>query len=121
MDGTEWIDDGPVVRPYALTRGRTPPSAKSFDLLTLIVATGTEAAPDTADLGPEHRRLLEMVRRARPVVEVASDIDLPLGVIRLLLDDLLTHGLILTRPPAATTPSAEAGILQEVIKGLQAL
>jgi hypothetical protein len=120
MDEPELIDDGPVVRPYALTRGRTPPSAKSFDLFTLIVATGTQA-PYTADLGPEHRRLLALVGRARPVVEVASDVDLPLGVIRLLLDDLLTHGLILARSPSSAADFTEAGLLQEVIKGLQAL
>lgn len=120
MEEPELIDDGPVLRPYALTRGRTPPSAKSFDLLTLVAATGS-GNPDATDLGPEHHRLLGLVRRARPVVEVASDIDLPLGVIRLLLDDLLTHGLILTRPPAPATRAPQADLLQEVIKGLRAL
>ncbi|WP_214415515.1 DUF742 domain-containing protein [Sphaerisporangium fuscum] len=120
MEEPELIDDGPVLRPYALARGRTPPPAASFDMLTLVVATGTPP-PDTAELGPEHLRLLALARRTRPLVEVASDLDLPLGVMRLLLSDLLTHGLITTRPPAAVAKRPEASLLQEVIKGLQAL
>ncbi|WP_248963053.1 DUF742 domain-containing protein [Sphaerisporangium perillae] len=120
MDEPEVIDDGPVLRPYALAKGRTPPPAKAFDLLTLIAATGTEAA-DTLDLGPEHRLLLTLVHESRPLVEVASDIDLPLGVIRLLLADLLAHGLITAQPPTPGATASQAGLLQEVLKGLQAL
>jgi hypothetical protein len=116
----EWIDDGPVVRPFALARGRTPPPASSFDLLTHIEATGADV-PAAAELGPEHRRLLTLVRRPRPVVEVASDIDLPLGVLRLLLSDLLDQGLILTRSPKPSGPVSRADLLREVIQGLQAL
>ncbi|MFC6080319.1 DUF742 domain-containing protein [Sphaerisporangium aureirubrum] len=119
MEG-EWIDDGPVVRPFALVRGRTPPPASSFELLTLIVATGADA-PGAAELGPEHRRLLALVRRSRPVVEVASDVDLPLGVLRLLLADLLDQGLILTRSPTPAGPVPQAELLREVIEGLRAL
>ncbi|MFC4591469.1 DUF742 domain-containing protein [Sphaerisporangium corydalis] len=120
MDEPELIDDGPVLRPYALVRGRTPPSAKAFDLLSVVAATGTPVPPN-ADLGPEHLRLLALVRRARPVVEVASDVDLPIGVIRLLLDDLLTLGLILNRPPAPVATTPHVTLLQEVLKGLQSL
>ncbi|MEO3809302.1 DUF742 domain-containing protein [Sphaerisporangium sp. B11E5] len=119
MDG-EWIDDVPVVRPFALARGRTPPPASSFDLLSLIVATGA-GAPEDAGLGPEHRRLLTLVRRSRPLVEVAADLDLPLGVLRLLLADLRDEGLIQARPPEPPGPVPRADLLREVIQGLRAL
>ena len=50
-DGS-WLDDqaGRLVRPYAVTNGRTRPSAH-FDLLTLVMATGTR--PNTY-LGPDY-------------------------------------------------------------------
>ncbi|MFC4533855.1 DUF742 domain-containing protein [Sphaerisporangium dianthi] len=120
MDESEVVDDGPVVRPYALAKGRTPPPAASFDLLTHIVATGAPPL-HTADLGPEHHRLLALVPEPRPLVEVAADIDLPVGLIRLLLADLVTHGLVAARPPAPDARTPKAALLQEVIKGLQAL
>lgn len=42
-DEIEWIDEeaGPVVRPYAVTGGRTSTSSGAFDLLSMVVATGS--------------------------------------------------------------------------------
>ena len=36
-----WLDEtaGPVVRPYALTQGRTRPSGAAFDLVATVTAT----------------------------------------------------------------------------------
>ncbi|MCT9934844.1 DUF742 domain-containing protein [Planotetraspora sp. A-T 1434] len=118
----EWVDDGPVVRAYALTRGRvTPSSPAALDLTAIVAATGA-ALPDHADLGSEHRRLLGLLPRARPLADVASDSGLPLGVVRVLLGDLLDHGLVLVRPPApAGAANRMESILQEVISGLRAL
>ncbi|GIH27477.1 hypothetical protein Aph01nite_57870 [Acrocarpospora phusangensis] len=125
----EWVDDGPVVRSYALTRGRAATSAP-LDLLSVVAATGA-LIPANADLGREHRRLLELIPRSRQVAEVASEADLPLGVVRVLLGDLLDHGLILVRPPAgggyvpgadqSPAPPPSESILREVITGLRAL
>ncbi|WP_214109659.1 DUF742 domain-containing protein [Acrocarpospora catenulata] len=125
----EWVDDGPVVRSYALTRGRAATKAP-LDLLSVVAATGAKA-PNSPDLGREHLRLLELIPRSRQVAEVASEADLPLGVVRVLLGDLLDYGLILVRPPAGgayepgsgqgpATPPSES-ILREVINGLRAL
>ncbi|MET8140075.1 DUF742 domain-containing protein [Sphaerisporangium sp. NPDC005288] len=119
MDEPEVIDDGPVVRPYALAKGRTPPPAEAFDLLAHLAATGTP--PSGADLGPEHHRLLGLVQEPRPLVEVAADIDLPLGLVRLLLADLVSCGAVQARPQAPSTRNPRAALLQEVIKGIQAL
>ena len=50
----KWIDrdSGPVVRPYALTGGRTRPAGERFDLLALICAV-RGAIVDPLELGPE--------------------------------------------------------------------
>lgn len=121
-DDVEWVDEeaGPVVRPYAMTGGRTRASSSSFDLLAMAVATGVPVAPG-AHLGSEHRRLLNLVRRARPIVEIASDAGLPIGVIKVLLGDLLDQGLILVRSPLPAASMPPESLLKELISGLRAL
>jgi Protein of unknown function (DUF742). len=48
-------------------------------------------------------------------------VDLPLGVVRVLLGDLLDHGLIRVRAPDQAAPLPSERILKEVINGLRAL
>lgn len=118
----EWVDEeaGPVVRPYAMTGGRTKASSSSFDLLAMAVATSTGISPGT-HMGSEHRRLLNLVRRPRPIVEIASDAGLPIGVIKVLLGDLLDQGLILVRAPLPASSLPAESLLKELISGLRAL
>src|SRR6266487_446858 len=55
----QWLDEeaGPVVRPYALTRGRTRPTGETLDLIALVTAIrGVEVDP--VGLDPEHLALL---------------------------------------------------------------
>jgi hypothetical protein len=118
----EWLDDeaGPVVRPYALTRGRTRPSREGFDLIAIIVSAATSSfAPPGA--GPEHLAILELCVRPLSVAEISAKLRLPLGVVRILLDDLLDHGLIVVRRPAATHQTPNEQVLKEVLHGLKAL
>ncbi|SDQ70779.1 DUF742 domain-containing protein [Thermostaphylospora chromogena] len=123
MTDERWEDEdaGPVVRPYALIRGRTRSSGDRFDLIAMVMATG-ERPPSDFVLGPEHERILRMARRAVSVADLASDLDLPLGVVRVLLGDLYDHGLISVRAPApVVVPRTSDRILKEVINGLRAL
>jgi hypothetical protein len=118
----EWLDDeaGPVVRPYALTRGRTRPTREGFDLIAIIVASATASfAPPGA--GPEHLAILELCIRPLSVAEVSAKMRLPLGVVRVLLGDLLDQGLIVVRKPAPTNQSPDEHVLKEVLHGLKAL
>ncbi|SEL46724.1 DUF742 domain-containing protein [Nonomuraea pusilla] len=119
----EWIDEeaGPVVRPYAVARGRTRPSSPSLDLLANVSLTGLPV-PAKAELSAQHRRLLACLSgRARPVAEAASELALPVGVVRVLLGDLLDHGLVAVRPPLTKGNSPTESLLREVINGLRAL
>ncbi len=117
-----WLDReaGPVVRPYAVTRGRTMPAAgTSMGLIDVIAATGAEL-PGGLRLSPEHRQILARSRRPITVVDLASDIDLPVGVVRVLLSDLNQHGIIrvLTTPRG---PVNNERLLRDVLDGLHAL
>ena len=103
--GGKWVDrdSGPVVRPYAVTGGRTEPAdGEVLDLIAVIMASGRPAEPaDQLGLSPEHRRILGLCRQPATVADVASDTGLPVGVVRVLLADLIQQGRIrvLPRPP----------------------
>jgi len=117
-----WFDReaGPVVRPYAVTRGRTRPRTEEFDLISVIVATGAQPA-DRAWLGPEEQHMLGLCRRPVTIADVASDLDLPLGVVRVLLSDMSDQGLVkvLTAPPPRRM--TDTHVLRNVLDGLKAL
>ncbi|SES31289.1 DUF742 domain-containing protein [Streptomyces qinglanensis] len=136
-----WFDDaaGPVVRPYAMTRGRTRSGGTDtqLDLIALVIADGADDA-DGAEPGalsaaedklladhsfvPEHHDIVVLCRRSPlSVAEVAAELDLPVGVVRVLIGDLLESALVrVTRPvPPAELP--DESILREVINGLRAL
>ncbi len=123
--GDMWVgrDAGPVVRPYALTGGRTEPAdGEVLDLIAVIVAASpAEDADDPIGLSPEHRRILGLCRRPVTVADVAADTTLPVGVIRVLLADLIVQGRLTVLPqrPADEPPSAD--LLKEVLHGLRAL
>jgi hypothetical protein len=117
-----WLDEeaGPVVRPYALTRGRTRPSGEALDLIAIITAI-RGVRPDPADLDPEHHAVLRLCRLPTSVAELAADLDLPLGVIRILLGDLRELSLISIHHPIPPARLPDAHILKEVVDGLRRL
>jgi hypothetical protein len=115
----EWVDQdaGPVVRPYALTGGLTRPSGQRFDLLDLVRAV-RRAAWDVPQLTPEQAELLERCQMPTPLVDLAADLDLPVGVVRILVSDLRERGLITIHRPQPAGFS-DLKILQEVVNGLR--
>ena len=120
--GDRWFDRdaGPVVRPYALTKGRTLPSGgASFDLIDVVIATG-ERVPEHFRPGPEHRRILDLCRRPTPIVDLTSEIDLPLGVVRVLLGDLTSEGLVRVLD-TQKQPGSDQRLLRMVLDGLESL
>ncbi|MEW9527494.1 DUF742 domain-containing protein [Microbispora sp. NPDC049125] len=118
-DAAEWVDDLPVVRSYAMTRGRARAGSSATLGLTSVVDAVAVTVPYGTDLGIEHRRLLGLLSQPKTLAELASEAGLPLGVVRVLLGDLLDHGLARVRPPGAS--SRMESLLQEVISGLRAL
>jgi hypothetical protein len=118
-----WLDAeaGPVVRPYALTGGRTRHSGEAFDLVATVIATNARIA-DPSELGPEHVWVLQLAHTPTTVVDIASDVDLPLGVVRILLADLRELGLVTIQAPIPMKArQVDRNTLREVLHGLRGL
>jgi Protein of unknown function (DUF742) len=118
-----WLDReaGPVVRPYLVTKGRTATAAGGgIGLIDVVVAEIDPQPTAGLRLGPEHRQLLARCRRPVTVVDLASDVDLPVGVVQVLLGDLTEYGIVrvLATPRG---PVTNERLLREVLDGLQAL
>lgn len=116
-----WLDEaaGPLVRPFAMTGGRTRRNDESFDLVTILVGSG-RPVPDRRRLSPEQQRLLRLCREPHTVADLASDSNLPLCVVEVLVGDLLDHGLIEVMPSAPATRH-DQGLLRMVLDELRAL
>lgn len=117
-----WVgnDAGPVVRPYAVTRGRTRPSGLTADLVSIIVATGRTPG-DRVWLSREQRLLLELCRRPSTPADLASDTGLPFRVVQILLADLHEYGLVRELPQARHADRPDPQILLRVLDGLRGL
>jgi hypothetical protein len=118
-----WLDAaaGPVVRPYALTQGRTRHSGEAFDLVATVTTTGAGGAVP-GGLAPEHLSVLRLAQAPATVVDIASDVGLPLGVVRILLADLRESGLVTIQAPVAEEArQVDKTTLREVLHGLRGL
>jgi len=117
-----WLDEeaGPVVRPYAVIRGRTRPSGEKLDLIAVITAVrGVHLDPSSLD--PEHLEVLRLCRLPTSVAELAADLDLPLGVVRILLGDLQERSLVSIHHPIPPARLPDMQVLKEVVDGLRRL
>jgi DNA-directed RNA polymerase specialized sigma24 family protein len=116
-----WYDEdaGPVARPYTLTRGRLTSDHGRLDLISLVVAR--RAAPASAQLFSEQARIIERCHRPLSVAEVAAELGLPLGSVRVLLGDLLAAGLIETHEPPTLSEVPSRALLEALLDGLRTL
>jgi hypothetical protein len=105
-----------------MTGGRTRPDAGGgrLDLIAQVFAEpGVAGGPEVA---PEHTAILALCHREPlSVAELAADCDLPVGVVRVLLGDLLAGGRVRVLGPVPPAHLPDERILREVIEGLRAL
>lgn len=113
-----WFDDaaGPLIRPYALTRGRTKAQRSGLQMITLVVAL-EPVSQAGAGLDPEHLQILANCQVPRSIAELSAALDVPLSVVKVLVDDLIEKRLVMFR--SATAP--DRNLLQAVIDGIRRL
>lgn len=109
-------------RLYTVTGGRSRAGSDkdTLDLVTLIVS---ECEP-VPGMQSEHAAILRICRHPTAVVEVASDMGLPVSIVRILLDDLLAAGRVTARHPRTSATAdqlPDPAILKQVLVGLRNL
>jgi Protein of unknown function (DUF742) len=117
--GPDGRDDPRVVPVYALTGGRTRSRGEDLDMETLVTATqdGLVALPQQRF---ERARILRLCRQPISVVEIASQLDVPLGVARVLVSDLHTDGfLAIHRAPLEPDGRPGTQVLERLLHGLR--
>ncbi|WP_104483628.1 DUF742 domain-containing protein [Actinokineospora auranticolor] len=102
-----------LVRPYALTRGRTHVRGD------LAVETLVSTVDATAARSWEHRVVTDLCARPRSVAEVAALIPVPLGVARVLISDLADAGALLVHAVVEGAP--DVAFMSRVLTGLRNL
>ncbi|MFD7728848.1 DUF742 domain-containing protein [Kitasatospora phosalacinea] len=122
----EYADDeedaGPLIRPFAMTGGRTRPR---YELaLEALVSAAVDQAR-MATLLPEHQQICALCASdVKSVAEISALLGLPLGVARILVADLAEAGLVAIHQPAAGGESGnqpDVTLLERVLSGLRKL
>jgi len=104
-----------LVRPYLLTGGRT--RVEGIDLPLEAMLTSTEVGRSAIDRrSTEESRLLIACREATALVELASILDLPVGVVRVLAGDLVREGYL---QQCAVSTGTEVPLLERLLHGLK--
>jgi len=97
-----------------------PASDFYVGLIDMVTAEDYPQLSPEARLNDGHRRLLGLCRRPVTVVDLASDANLPVGVVRVLLSDLAAWGAIrVVQAPRSRV--MDERLLKDVLDGLQAL
>jgi hypothetical protein len=117
MTGGSQGDPGPVLRPYAMTAGRTEPTGADLAIEDLV---GVAADPP-GWLSLEHRSIALACRETLSVAELAARVDLPLGVTRVLVGDLADQGVVRVHRAPSHTGGPNVALLEQVLHGLQQL
>ena len=111
------------VRPYAITGGRTRPVRADLAIEALVSTTalGRRVARDR--LGAEWRPIALLCEELVSVAEIASRLEVPLGVARVLVADMAEVGLVVVhqRDPSEPGAAADRALLQRVLAGLRSL
>lgn len=108
-----------LVRPYAVTGGRTEPRYQLE--IEAMVTSAHYGARDLSLLSPECQAILEFCRDWRSVAEVSAVLQMPLGVARILIADMAVEGLVRVHQPNHAQSGPDVKLLERVLSGLRKL
>ena len=107
------------VRPYAMTRGRTDTRLPLL-LETLVSVPDYDLTVDQM-LIAESREIYALCRSVCSIAEISAVLDIPLGVVRVLVSDLADDGQVRIHPTTANAGMPEHLLLERVLRGLQTI
>jgi hypothetical protein len=117
---------GALVRPYAVTRGRTRPRLEiALEALVETTVRGRSAGNTKGGTGREHQYIAALCDgRLQSLAEIAARMQLPLGVARVLIADMAADGLLAVYEPTSlddTNDAVGTELLERVLSGLRRL
>jgi hypothetical protein len=117
---------GALVRPYAVTRGRTRPKLEiALEALVETTVRGRSAGNNKGGQGREHQYIAALCDgRLQSLAEIAARMQLPLGVARVLIADMAADGLLAVYEPTSLDDANDAvgtELLERVLSGLRRL
>ncbi|WP_226357087.1 MULTISPECIES: DUF742 domain-containing protein [unclassified Pseudonocardia] len=107
------------VRPYVMTGGRTRVRAE-LRLETLVSVRPAPGPVPRAD-SVERAAVLRLCTRPRSVSEVAALAAVPLGVARVLIDDLASEGRLVVHGVSSAEDGPSVALMDRVLAGLRRL
>ena len=108
-----------LVRPYAVTGGRTKPRYQ-LQIEAMVAASHYEAR-DLSVLSPECQAILGFCRDWRSVAEISAVLRMPLGVARVLIADMAMEGLVRVHQIDHAQGRPDLNLLERVLSGLRKL
>ncbi len=115
---------GALVRPYAVTRGRTRPKLDiAIEALVETTTRGRQAGNGSGQ-GQEQQYIATLCDgRLQSLAEIAARMQLPLGVARVLIADMAAEGLVAVYEPTSFDSNDSVGteLLERVLSGLRRL
>ena len=118
-DGESATDDetGRLVRPYTMTGGRTGTTSD------ISLEAQVQATSRSTELGASYRweaaALLDLVDTPMALVEIAARLEIPIGVARVLVSDLVADGAVYVHVPTRT--KSYTSLLEKVLDGVRDL
>ncbi len=111
---------GALVRPYAVTRGRTEP--RRDIAIEAVLLTTVKGQQESRFAGRDKQMIASLCDgRAQSLAEIAALTRLPLGVSRVLVADMVADGLLALNDVAEVHDDDRMELLERVLSGLRRL
>jgi uncharacterized protein DUF742 len=124
LDNHDEEPTGALVRPYAVTGGRTRPRVEiAIEALVETTPRG-RSRQDNVLQGREQQYIVTLCDgRLQSLAEISARMQLPLGVARVLVADMAADGMVAVYEPTSLDGNDAVGteLLERVLSGLRKL
>jgi hypothetical protein len=114
-DTTDEDTEATLVRPYVITGGRTRATTSDLAVETVVTTAGRT---DATGLGFERGKIALLCVEPLSIAEISSQLDVPLGVSRVLVTDMVSEGLLDSH---ARPDGYDVELIEALIEGIRAL
>ena len=110
-------EGGRLIRPYAMTGGRT--MAETDIKLEAQIQASTRASQHLGAYRWEAAKVVELVQTPMALIEIAARLQIPIGVARVLVADLVADGAVVLHVPEKA--QSFSSLLERVLDGVRNL